>query len=168
MMSSEYTEFAALLQQAADLFTKNITEPLIKTYWQALVDRPFADVGKRIWQHMRHGKFFPKPSELRPKLEQAPRLANDDPVSAKFEAAQIAHWDARLKADELEGKWALLDAYIGRTCVLYTRDHLFFAQRMQWANEVAACLSAGANPSPEAQAMHARVSSQLVQFTVSD
>lgn len=65
MMPTEFEQFSTAIKVLELVFGKNIDEQLLKLYWVALRDLPLEAVKAGIERHVRYGRFFPKPSELR-------------------------------------------------------------------------------------------------------
>jgi hypothetical protein len=67
MHKSDFDVFSTLLAQLGTVYSKKLDDGLIQAYWSALKDQSLATVSEMAKVHMRYGKFFPKPVELRPK-----------------------------------------------------------------------------------------------------
>lgn len=131
MHQGDFEEFSAVLTQLSEAFGKKLTNELTHAYWKALKDLQLTTVARMADTHVRFGKFFPKPSELRPK--DAPREQRSDP---DFEAAlkrNVANWDERLRQDPIRTKWLLLDAYVARISVTEDPGSIAYAERMDFA-----------------------------------
>lgn len=77
MQTSEYQDFIALLRDPSvkSLWPKQkVDDVLVSTYWSALKDVPLATVRKCMDRHQQHGKWFPKPADLRPKVDKLPTV----------------------------------------------------------------------------------------------
>lgn len=72
MMSVEFDAFAEALRLLEGIFAKKLADGLVKVYWTALRDLPLEAVKAGIERHIRYGKFFPKPAELR-RQDEKPR-----------------------------------------------------------------------------------------------
>ncbi len=79
MMPTEFEQFSAALKVLEQVFGKKTDDGLTKLYWTALRDLPLEAVKAGIARHVRYGKFFPKPAELR-RADERPR--NDLTLSA--------------------------------------------------------------------------------------
>ena len=116
MRKPDFEDFRKLLDQQAEIFrSPKPSDVLVQAYWQALTDVPIEAVQRCGALHLKRGKFFPKPVELRPK--DIPPYENTGP-GPTFEADQrrsIALWDERLRVDPARAKWHLLCAYLART-----------------------------------------------------
>lgn len=67
MLLSERSAFEAELRQLEDVFSKKLDDSTLALYWSALHDISLGAFKARCLSHLKHGKFFPKPAELRPK-----------------------------------------------------------------------------------------------------
>lgn len=143
MQSAEYAEFDALLRQLGEVFSKKITDDFARSYWSALKDQSLSSVRKNAETHMRFGKYFPKPFELRPKDEKGPKSAEATKAERDFQCAveqNIRNWDERLRENPLETKRMLLAAYVARVEVQEDPRSVIYAEKMAWAQQVAARL----------------------------
>ncbi|MFZ1009348.1 MAG: hypothetical protein WAN65_21075 [Candidatus Sulfotelmatobacter sp.] len=84
MYSTDRDAFKSVLGKLSQVFTKEVTPELVTTYWEALKDLPIGTIQRTSDLHLKHGKFFPKPKELRPKGEDTPVVVTD----ASFEYSQ--------------------------------------------------------------------------------
>lgn len=64
MQSAERPQFRAQIERVARVFERQLTEPLLDDYWQALRHLSLAALTARVDAHIRVGKFFPKPRDL--------------------------------------------------------------------------------------------------------
>lgn len=87
MHADDFPKFQALLEQLAQVYGKKLTDELVKACWEALRDQPFARVRQLAEQHLRRGKFFPKPYELRPKEDPLP-TSRTESMDAAFREAE--------------------------------------------------------------------------------
>lgn len=84
MQRADFAEFRELLNRAAEVYGKpKPSDALIEAYWSSLLDVHFAIVKRCAEAHLKHGKFFPKPAELRPK-EDKPATIRDPATDAAF------------------------------------------------------------------------------------
>ena len=68
MRKPDFEDFRKLLDQQAEIFRcAKPSDVLVQAYWQALTDVPLEAVQRCSALHLKRGKFFPKPFELRPK-----------------------------------------------------------------------------------------------------
>jgi hypothetical protein len=98
--SADYEAFVASLGTCATVYRHKLDDDQVKFYWQALVDRPYADVERRMEKHARQGKFFPKPRDLRPIEPQSERIESNPERDARFDAADAEsrrHWDQQIR-----------------------------------------------------------------------
>lgn len=70
MHPADFDGFTAVMGQLASVYGKKLDDVTVQGYWRALKDRPLSSVSSLADKHMRYGKFFPKPFELRPKDEK--------------------------------------------------------------------------------------------------
>lgn len=135
MFQGDYDEFEAILKQLSEAFAKKRTNELTQAYWKALKDLPLTTVARMADTHLRYGKFFPKPAELRPK--DAPPERKDDPGFEAANQASMRNWDLRLRQEPLGTKWLLLDALCARIDVMDQPGSLAYHERMEFCR--AAC-----------------------------
>lgn len=67
MHQSDFDGFSTVLRKLATVYGKKLDDELVQAYWSALKDQSLPAVTDLALTHMRYGKFFPKPVELRPK-----------------------------------------------------------------------------------------------------
>jgi hypothetical protein len=72
--ADDFPQFQALMAKLAEVYGKTLTDELVRACWDALRDLPFARVRQLAEQHLRRGKFFPKPVDLRPKEDPTPTV----------------------------------------------------------------------------------------------
>lgn len=65
MTDADREGFAAVLFALGDTFDAAISDTRMEIYFRALADLPLQAVTDAAVVHMRHGKFFPRPVELR-------------------------------------------------------------------------------------------------------
>jgi hypothetical protein len=70
MQTSDLPIFEEIIKRLEKVFGKEIDDETMEAYWGALKDQPLAMFRKLADHHIRNGKFFPKPFELRPKEER--------------------------------------------------------------------------------------------------
>lgn len=136
MLASEYAEFEALIRKLEKLYGKAIDDDTLAAYWAALRELPLGLVRRRIDEHIKRQKFFPKPAELRPKDEKPERSPDHE---KSFQAAvdrNVRNWDEGLRTDPLGTKWLLLDAYVARIGVQEDPSSVVYAEKMAWARDV--------------------------------
>lgn len=96
MAPNESEPFGNLLKSLRATFGgQPLTQAEIEVYWHALKDVPFSVVQRVAAQHVRYGKFFPKPVELRPREERAPAMteSGDDGKAAEAKLLNRMDWD---------------------------------------------------------------------------
>lgn len=113
MHSPDKRNFDQLMDTLGETFGKPATDLMKQSYWMALKDQPWEVVETCAKSHMRYGKFFPKPSELRPKDENRPVVQNDAEVQARYDFVTET-WERMRKADPEKFWRDFQTAYIGR------------------------------------------------------
>ncbi len=97
MMPNEFEEFSEALKVLESVFGKKADDCLVRLYWTALRDLPLEAVKSGIARHVRYGKFFPKPAELR-RADDKPRsdltLSADARRSTHIALIELAEQDA--------------------------------------------------------------------------
>lgn len=88
MQITDLAEFNRMLDQLGLVFTKPPDDELRRVYFEALKQYPLAAIRERAKEHMATGKFFPKPTELRPALEKIDR-DRGPPIGS------VAWWSSR-------------------------------------------------------------------------
>lgn len=84
MYQTDFEPFSALLRQHSQIYSKKLTDEMVQGYWSALKDQPWGVVRKFAEEHLKHAKFFPKPSELRPKEDTSAKFQRDEASLATF------------------------------------------------------------------------------------
>lgn len=93
MHRPDFEPFREHLNALAGIFGKKpLDDAQVQAYWSALKDLPFELVERGVKHHTRYGKFFPKPSELRPR---------DDKPSGAPESGDVIG-----QADRMAERWA--------------------------------------------------------------
>lgn len=69
MHQLDFEAFTGVLRKLSAVYGKKLEDDILQSYWDALKDRPLRSVEEIANQHVRQSKFFPKPVELRPKIE---------------------------------------------------------------------------------------------------
>jgi len=87
MHADDFPQFRTLMEKLAAVYGKDLTDALVSAGWEALRDLPFARVRQLADQHLRRSKFFPKPSELRPK-EDLPPTVRTPAMDAAFQEGE--------------------------------------------------------------------------------
>lgn len=77
MLQSEHEAFTGLMENLSVIFKRDVDEQMIALFWDALKDQPFTKVRLQVEKHIRYGKHFPRPSELR----EPPRKAEPAPLT---------------------------------------------------------------------------------------
>jgi len=88
MHTNDLEAFKWMLKRCGKTFGKKVDDELVEAYWAALKDEPLSTVERLAGHQMRYGKFFPKPSELRPKADKAPEDRSE--ADKKFRTCEDA------------------------------------------------------------------------------
>ena len=86
--------FAATIEQLGVIYQTEITDLLLRAYWQALQDVPIDDLEREAASHITLSKFFPKPCELR---------------GEDAEADSVRAWDSAIAAIHQHGMYRHVD-----------------------------------------------------------
>ena len=135
MNTADYADFEKLLAKVETLYGKELDDDAVKLYWDALKDLPLSTVERRIGECIKRCKFFPKPSEIRPR-EDAATFEQSDKARKDFEAAEkrcIEFWDEELRLSPIAAKWAILAAYDARTLAITRPGTPEHARRIEFA-----------------------------------
>jgi hypothetical protein len=76
MLASEFAEFESIVRRLEKIFTKKLDDETIQAYWGALKDQSLATFRRFAERYEKHGKYFPKPSELRPREDKLPPVSD--------------------------------------------------------------------------------------------
>ena len=113
MYTTDFDRFRAALETHGEVFGKPVTDKLASAYWEALKDQHITAFERAAAHHLRYGKFFPKPTELRPKTDKAPE-PQDDKAIAEANATAAKTWEA-IKAQDPARYWKMFAAgYMAR------------------------------------------------------
>src|ERR1051326_7580909 len=82
MHRDEFDSFSELLRQLASVYGKELNDLILQAYWKTLRDLSFAQLQALAEGHLKRGKFFPKPAELRPKEDRTPYQADNKSKAA--------------------------------------------------------------------------------------
>ena len=133
MYSTDTDAFRELLSKLAVLFGKDLTPELTTLYWEALKDQPIGVVERQGAYHMRYGKFFPKPVELRPKDERA-KGAPDPVGEARFkeaEARAVANLEELRKENPEAWKREVASRHLARTLAITHPSSPVYAEALR-------------------------------------
>lgn len=97
MTDADRSAFAAVLFALGDTFDAAISDTRMEIYFRALVDLPLEAVTNAAVLHMRHGKFFPRPVELR------------EAVDGSLEDRAEVAWTQLLRLVRKVGSWGKPD-----------------------------------------------------------
>lgn len=123
MLKVELEAFEELLGVQAKVFGKDPPSQLIvQAYWDALRDAPLDAVRRAAQNHLRKGKFFPKPVDLRPKEIPAPEAKGPDPMFATVIRQNAANWREFQQRDPELAEIELAIAKVGRVLAVDRLD----------------------------------------------
>ncbi len=77
MNNSDKERFSTALVEASFVFTKDITKPMLKIYFELLEDLDINDIHRAIKKHSQTGQFYPKPADIR-NIINADKPSSDD------------------------------------------------------------------------------------------
>lgn len=106
-MSNEKLRFAALIEQLGVVYQTEITDLLLRAYYEALKDVPIDDLERAVAAHIALQRWFPKPSEL---------------LSIDPQADAVRAWDSAIAAIHHHGMYRHVD--FEDKCVNATIRHL--------------------------------------------
>lgn len=133
MHRDDFEAFRAQLNAVAAGFQKPIPDDLVvQTYWEALRDLSLDTFIRCAKTHVRFGKYFPKPAELRPADEKPDAVKSDGVFKAAVEDAQ--RWCDAMKRDGSALSMAKLrDAYFTRLMITTREDDPAFPEvKREW------------------------------------
>ena len=83
MHKPDFQAFRELLNQHARIFRREVPDDsTVEVYWHALRDVSLDAVQRCAALHLKRGKFFPKPAELRPKGDSGKDVVASEPLPA--------------------------------------------------------------------------------------
>lgn len=136
MLHADYPAFEAMIRTLEKVYTRVIDDDTVKAYWGALHDLPLDIVQRRVEHHTKTSKFFPKPSELRPKDDRSyDGIAKKDPTFERALADNIKFWDEEIRMNP-QGKRMLLSAYCARVMTMDLPSENIRAQKLAFARDV--------------------------------
>lgn len=153
MLAAEFSEFDAILRKHAQTFSKKLTDEMVQGYWTALKDLSLPTVTRCADNHLRYGKFFPKPIELRPK-DDAPTGVKEDKAFKAAVEQNIRNWEERLRLDPHRTKLMLLAAYVARIDVTEEPGTAAYEERMAFARDAARRLDLASHACDDSHMMH--------------
>lgn len=138
MTSDDYERFVQILQNLAVVYGKKLDDEQIKFYWNALKDRPLADIEARAEKYGQKGRFFPKPRDIRP--NEAFTEVVEESTDSKKRWEQLnreseAVWNERLRVDPLRTKIQLAAALAARYSVEPDQSSTVLAGKREWLRE---------------------------------
>lgn len=88
MIAADFPRFEAILRRMEKLYAKKLDDELIQVYWHALRDLSLMHFERFAERHEKFGKFFPKPTELRPRDEVASSVSRTPAMDAAFRESE--------------------------------------------------------------------------------
>lgn len=137
MYTTDRDAFTETLRKLGGVFGKEPDAALVTCYWEALKDLPIETVKRMADQRIKHGKFFPKPAELRPSEEKPRRDSRDDHAFKAAEAACVAFLEEMRRADPEGHRRYVAKARIARLEVVGDRSSVTYAEEMRQLREIA-------------------------------
>ena len=92
MYTSDLDRFTAILRELSEVFGKRLDDLIPRRYFEVLKDVDFPEFERLAREHMREGKYFPKPRDLRPKRQRA--AADSDDRGGKYPDLYTPAWHA--------------------------------------------------------------------------
>jgi hypothetical protein len=86
MLTNDLPAFEETIKRLEKIFGKELDDETMQAYWGALKDQSLATFNRLAEHHVRNGKFFPKPFELRPKEDRG--LVRDATADGAFQQAE--------------------------------------------------------------------------------
>ena len=134
MTSDDYESFLALLKNLAHVYRRELDDAQIEFYWNALKDREFADIQRRVDLYSKRGRFFPSAADMRPKELVDPASSNDQLAKAQreldaFNREDEKRWNIRLREDPLATKLAMCEALEARYSIELDRGSIALAEK---------------------------------------
>jgi len=132
--TADREQFLALLDTCADVFGKPKLDDLkAQVYWRALRDLSLERVRHGVEMHLRFGKFFPKPRELRPTDDKPPREVSpqhEATIQAAERAACVA-WDELRRRDPQRFAYEIGMARAARSMAGFDESSPIYAEALQ-------------------------------------
>lgn len=135
MTSDDYERFVQILQNLATVYGKKLDDEQIKFYWNALKDRPLADIEARAEKYGQKGRFFPKPRDIRPNEAYTEVVEESAESKKRFEQLNRESevvWNERLRVDPLRTKLQLAAALAARYSLESDQGSVILAEKREW------------------------------------
>lgn len=99
----DWQNFTAALGWLAEAFNKELSMALLEVYWEALKDIPWDGLRWAVAQHLRDGKHFPRPAELREHYQKGyvSAAAKVEQLRERSEAERIEREDKVLRSNPI-------------------------------------------------------------------
>jgi hypothetical protein len=151
----------AALTRTAEVFGKDASGPLLESYWDALRGFSVESVERALKSHEANGKYFPKPAELKTRIQDAGEGAQRRPMAGHetwvgdfFAPARDGversqrHWAEEIEKRGAAAKLELLATYEARVSVELREGTPEWLDRMDWARETRAQLMVALRSAP--------------------
>jgi hypothetical protein len=102
MYSTDFDAFRETMNRVGEAFNHEVPDTLVQTYWKALKDVSISSFVALAESHIKHGKFFPKPRELRPRDDHQPVDTQWSEVKAEYDKRSALRLEALRKLDPEE------------------------------------------------------------------
>jgi hypothetical protein len=148
VITADYDRFVTALKTYAKIYSHKIDDEQLRTYWNSLHDRDINDVERRLLQHGRKGKFFPKPRDLRPIEADRERVESNPQHDAAVAALVLQNsrsWDRLIEGRSVIGK-LLLCASLKATYEISDDGSGLYGEKLRWLLERIDGLLADADP----------------------
>lgn len=134
MHKPDFDRFRALLNNLASMYgRKPPDDELLQSYWRALRDLPLELVEQGVQYHMRYGKHFPRPVELRPR-DDKPTGAPEGGDSIALADRAAERWAERVRgADDPLQQAALQEAAWARKLTTTDESHPAYREILRLA-----------------------------------
>lgn len=140
MFATDVREFNSVLERCAQVFgPKELPNDLKTSYWDALKDIPLQQVKELATAHMKRGKFFPKPTELRPKDDRKDtRTAAMDAQFQEGEKRAIGNLEFLKRENPARYLLDVQLGYLDRTLATQPPDSPIHAQALEESRRIRA------------------------------
>jgi hypothetical protein len=137
VLKEDFQRFRDCMRRLEGIYSKQIPDDVMQAYWGALKDLPFELVRERIDSHIRYGKFFPKPQEIRPKEERPKeRNAAGDAAVADAEKSCIANLEELRREDPVRHRAEVQLRYCDRILATRPADSPEYAEALETARKL--------------------------------
>lgn len=148
MITADYDRFVIAMTTYAKIYSKKLDDEQLKAYWELLKDRDIGDIERRLLEHSRKAKFFPKPRDLRP-IEPDRERIEADPIRDSQFAAKAREsgrcWDHTIAEIGVIGKLLACAALKARYEVL-DEGNTLYGEKHEWLKDRVSVLLREADP----------------------